>query len=111
MLAAVIALVLGLELKRFLAQTPVLTSISGIVAFRREVTRQMYGALAVLALGVAAAATASAGLLLGFSEWRELPVLLGTGGLFAAVGVWSRSIESRARSIPVGDDEIGRRRD
>lgn len=109
--ASALAVFLGLELNRFLAGTPVLTSISGVVAFKRVVARQMYGALGVLLLGGAAVLAAMGGLFLRLAEWNELPVFVAALAVFLVAGLWSRSVERRAKSIPVADDEIAQQRD
>lgn len=109
--AAALAVFLGLDLRRFLANTPVLTSISGIIAFKEAVARQMYGALGVLLLGAAAVLAATAGLYLRLADWSEIPVFLAALGVFLAAGIWCRMVERRAKAIPVVDDEIARRRD
>jgi hypothetical protein len=109
--AAVLALVLGLELRKLLARMPTLTSISGVIAFKRAVAVQMYGSLAVLLLTVGAICTAGAGLYRGLSGWNESPVLIAVAAVLALVGAWTRMIEARATRIPVVDDDIGRQRD
>jgi hypothetical protein len=109
--AAALAISLGLDLRRFLANTPVLTSISGVIAFKRAVTRQMYGALGVLLLGAAAVLVATAGLYFRLAEWSELPLLLAALAVFVAAAFWCRMAERRAKSIPAIDDEIAQHRD
>lgn len=109
--AAALAVSLGVDLRRFLAGTPVLTSISGVIAFRRAIARQMYGALGVLLLGVAAALVATAGLYLRLAEQRELPFFFAALAVFLAAGVWCRLAERKAKTIPAVDDEIAQQRD
>lgn len=109
--ATALSVALGIDLKRFLAGMPVLTSISGVVAFRQAVARQMYGSLGVLLLGSLAVLAAAAGFAFRLASWNELPVLLTAVAVFAAAAFWSRRVERRAKSIPVIDDEIGRQRD
>lgn len=106
-----LAIFLALDLRRFLAGTPTLTSISGVIAFREAVTRQMYGALAVLLLGGSASVVAVTGFYMRLPEWHELPVLIAAVTVFAAAGTWGRLIERRAKAIPVIDEEIRRQRD
>jgi len=109
--AAALAVALGFDLRKFLAGTPALTSVSGVIAFRKVVARQMYGALGVLVLAGAGAVLVAAGLLLGSAEWREVPAFLVAVAVFGVCGLWCRFVERRAKTIPVVDDEIGRQRD
>src|SRR5688572_21946522 len=109
--ASALAVSLGIDLRRFLANTPVLTSISGVIAFRRAVARQMYGALGMLLLGGSAALVATAGLYFRLAEWSEVPFFVAALGVFFVAGVWYRLVERRAKSIAVVDDEIAQHRD
>ena len=109
--AAALAVALSFDLRKFLAGTPVLTSISGVVAFRRAVTRQMYGALGVLGLAGAGAVVVTVGLVVGTVDWREVPGFLAAVAVFGGCGLWCRIVERRAKEIPVVDEEIGRERD
>ena len=96
---------------RRMAYTDVLTGLSNRLAFRRAVTRQMYGTLAVLALAWVGTAVAAAGLVVGAAEWRELPAFVAAAVLFGLASLWRRYVERRARKMPVVDEEIGRQRD
>ena len=109
--ATALSVFLALDLRRFIAGMPTLTSVSGVIAFRRVVARQMYGALGVLLLAGSATLVAAAGLNLRVASWREVPVLLAAVVLFAGIGVWCRLVERRAKRIPVIDDDIGQQRD
>lgn len=109
--AAALAFYLGLDLSRFLARMPTLTSISGVVAFKRAVAVQMYGSLAVLLLAVGAVCTATAGFYLEVSRWSESPALIVAVATFLVIELWARLLRFRAKRIPAGDDEISRQRD
>jgi hypothetical protein len=111
LLAAALAIWLTLELRRFLRNTPALTSVSGIVAFRRVVARQMWGAVGLVFLVLAAFSVVAIGLWHELADWHELPLLTICFGLFVITGLWAKSVEAQARAIPTIDEEIRRQRD
>jgi hypothetical protein len=110
LLAMVAAVALGLDLARFLSRVPALRSEDDLVEFRRVVSRQMYGALLMLAMAFASAAVIVAGTIAGATrpiEWMLLGIV---GMLFGAVGLWTKSVERKAKVI-AAEGDYARQRD
>ena len=111
LLSLLVAVAFGIDLKRFLARTPALATPEHLEEYRRVVARQMYGALLILALALAAGAVMIGGIVLHRASPAELTYLLVLGGVFVAVGAWNKSVEARAKSIAAADGEYVRQRD
>lgn len=108
--ALLTALVLGLDLKRCVANLQRLESPEQIGIYRRAVARQMYGALAVLALAVIAALVMVIGTALHLANPAEWLYVVAPGIVFAAVGIWNKSIERKAQAI-TAEGDYARQRD
>lgn len=111
LLAVLLAIAAGIALRRFLSQTPRLECADDLTAFRRAVARDMYCALAIIALVAAAAITVVCGIYFERAFWSDLKPLLALGGVFAAVSVWGKGIEARAKKLPVASEELQHARD
>jgi hypothetical protein len=110
LLALLIALVLAIDLKRCVSRLETLGSPEQIAIYRSAVARQMYGALAVLALAILAAIVMTIGTALHYASYGEWLYVIVPGIIFAGVGVWTKSIERKAQAIPA-DGDFARQRD
>ncbi|MDQ3331277.1 MAG: hypothetical protein M3552_11585, partial [Planctomycetota bacterium] len=109
-LSLLAAVVLGVDLMRFNARVPALTTADHVDEYRRVVARQMYGALFVLAMFIAAAAVMIVGTALELTSLFEWAYLVVLSGVIGVVGAWNKSVERKAKAI-TAEGEYARQRD
>lgn len=103
-------LFLGLELKRCVSRVKRLDSPEQIIAYRRVVARQMYGALIIIALAVIAAIVMLVAAVSGNANPADWFYIIGFSILYIIVGAWSKSVERKAQAISAEGD-FARQRD
>lgn len=120
-IAAIIFCILGffatgiiaaVDMTLFLSRTPELRTEADMDAYRRMVGRNMLAALVTLLFGVPALILVGVAFYMEYVNWCILSLaLIVTTALSLSLTFWTRSLETRLRSIPTADDEMDAERD
>jgi hypothetical protein len=114
LVAAFVALTLfaGVDMKRFLARIPVLRDQDDLEAYQDVVARNMFAAIAMLALAFAFGVILMVAVLVGeLSMWEVGSVLLAGVPVTLGSAFWTKSIEKRVAAIPTADNVLAVARD
>ncbi len=110
-LALVNAWWFGRELKAFVDSTPVISSTNDIERMKTVVGRQMYAALVQVVLLTAGPAIYFVGMFRGALGPADVMfIILPSAAVIVLASVYKR-VETKAKGIPVPDEELRRQRD
>jgi hypothetical protein len=110
-LGLVLGVIMTLDLLSLLKEIGALESPTDLDHFKRVVKRQMYAALMTIVLAGCAAIALTVGFIQGSVEWTHTYPILALAGVYIVTGIWTKSVEARAKQIPTGNDEIQIERD
>lgn len=105
------ALIHGSQLKAFLERTPAFATYQDIVEFEKIVARQMYAALVQIALLVAPGVVLVVGIVRHVLSVGDILYVVLPSFVILALGLAFKTLENKARSIPVSDPILEERRD
>jgi hypothetical protein len=112
LLTAALSVVAARDMKRFLAETPVLQSAADLDRLKRVAARNMYGALIMLAVAAGVVVLLAVAVTTGWTDWNEVAgVLCVSSALLIGPGVWVKSIEARVKAVPAADPDLRAERD
>jgi len=109
--AVVNAMVHGARLHTFLKRTPTIATYQNIIEFERVVKRQMYAALLQIVLLVAPGIIFVVGLVRKVIAVDDVLYIVLPSLVIMAIGMAFKTLENRARSLPVHDPILEERRD
>lgn len=110
-IALIVASMSAWELRRFLAETPSLASPDDMARFKRIVGRNMYQALLMLGVVAGGGIVVLVGLVLRWTTWTELFIVLGQAIVFSLLAMWLKSLESKVKSLRATQPELEAERD
>jgi hypothetical protein len=106
------AMVIALDMTRFLARTPELRTEADMDAYRRLVGRNMLAALVTLLFGIPALILIGVAFYMEYADWCILSFsLLVTSALSIGATAWTKTLENRLKNIPTADEEMDAERD
>jgi hypothetical protein len=108
----VTAVVVGIDMTRFLARTPELRTEADMDAYRGLVGRNMLAALVALLFGIPALILLGVAFYMEYVDWciLSLAAML-TTALSLATSLWTKSLEKRLKNIPTADEDMDAERD
>ncbi|MFO8183933.1 MAG: hypothetical protein R6U39_07135 [Candidatus Aegiribacteria sp.] len=95
-----------ISVKRFMAVHQRISTMMELTRFKRMVRKQMYGALLQMVLLGAMGTLAFVGILIGSINTIQFLVVLAMNGIIVYAGNQGKSIENRARDLPVDDLDL-----
>lgn len=100
-------LVLGrISLKKFMEVHKRISTVMELTRFKRMVRKQMFQALLQMVLLGAMGTLSFVGILIGSIDTIQFLVVLAMNGIIIYTGNQGKSIENRARDLPVDDLEL-----
>lgn len=95
-----------ISVQRFMAVHQRISTMMELTRFKRMVRKQMYGALLQMVLLGAMGTLAFVGILIGSINTIQFLVVLAMNGIIVYAGNQGKSIENRARDLPVDDLDL-----
>ncbi len=101
----------GVELRRFLRDTPRITGTHELERLKAVVARQMYAALAQIVLLAAPPILFGIGLVQGLLDPSEVLVVVVPAAAALLAGAAFKRTEAQVRSLPAADEHLAAQRD